>query len=113
MTRARRILHVGYALPSSPSPFFTRMFPAKTAAPTPLRRPRSPLSKVPKKPKAADLSLFPVGQGVRHTKFGVGVIEAVDASSGRATVRFAAGIRTLSLADCVEKGVLVPCEFFD
>lgn len=111
MTRAKRILHLGYVMPGPASSFLTRMFPPP-AAKAPPRRERPPL---PKRvaPPPVDFSPYPPGQSVRHAQWGPGVVEAVDPSSGRIQIRFASGSRTLSLAHCLAKGLLFPEELFD
>jgi len=114
VTRARKILHVGYAQPGPPSSFLTRMFPPSA----PKRKERKTLSRppIPKKasaPPAVDFSPYPPGQGVRHTQWGIGVVEAIDPAKGRIQIRFASGSRTLSLAHCLSRGLLFPEEIFD
>jgi len=60
-----------------------------------------------------DFSPYPPGQGVRHTQWGIGVVEAIDPAKGRIQIRFASGSRTLSLAHCLSRGLLFPEEIFD
>ncbi|MFR1759137.1 MAG: ATP-dependent helicase, partial [Christensenellaceae bacterium] len=110
VTRAKRILHLGYAAPGPASSFLTRMFPpAAKAQPRPARPP------IPKRaaPPPVDFTPYPPGQGVRHAQWGPGVVEAVDPASGRIQIRFSTGSRTLSLAHCLAKGLLFPEELFD
>ena len=111
VTRAKRILHLGYASPGPASSFLTRMFPPAAAQPI-RRRTRPP---IPKRaaPPPVDFTPYPPGQSVRHAQWGPGVVEAVDPASGRIQIRFAAGSRTLSLAHCLAKGLLFPEELFD
>jgi hypothetical protein len=60
-----------------------------------------------------DFSPYPPGQGVRHTQWGPGVVEAIDPAKGRIQIRFASGSHTLSLAHCITRGLLFPEDIFD
>jgi DNA helicase-2/ATP-dependent DNA helicase PcrA len=111
VTRARQNLHLSYTLPGPASCFLARLIPPEKAVSPAHRRSRPPIPKRKTQPPA-DFSAFPPGQGVRHVRWGPGIVEAIDPPSGRIVVRFASGERTLSLARCLADGLLAPDEGF-